>query len=96
MLLHVDASTHAWLGARRGKQDLIVVFDDATSQVYYARLVEQESTETVMAALKAVVAQQGVFVPCTVTEAATLLLLRWPEQSRIATRRRRLAEPQSS
>jgi transposase len=61
MLLHVDASTHAWLGAGRGKQDLIVVFDDATSQVYYARLVEQESTETVMAALKAVVAQQGVF-----------------------------------
>ena len=44
MLLHVDASTHAWLGAGRGKQDLIVVFDDATSQVYYARLVEQEST----------------------------------------------------
>jgi transposase len=61
MLLHVDASTHAWLGAGRGKQDLIVVFDDATSQVYYAQLVEQESTETVMAALKTVIEQQGVF-----------------------------------
>ena len=28
---------------------MIVVFDDATSEVYYARLVEEESTATVMA-----------------------------------------------
>ena len=60
MLLHVDGSTHGWLGGR-GKQDLIVVFDDATSEVYYAQLVEQESTATVMRALKAVVQKQGVF-----------------------------------
>jgi len=60
MLLHVDASKHAWLPTR-GLQDLIVVFDDATSEVYYAQLVEEESTVTVMAALKEVVQRQGVF-----------------------------------
>lgn len=61
MLLHVDGSTHQWLGPGRGRQDLIVIFDDATSRVYYAWLVEQESTETVMTGLKAVVEQEGVF-----------------------------------
>lgn len=60
MLLHVDASKHRWLGGR-AYQDLIVVFDDATSEVYYAQLVQEESTETVMAALKATVEQEGVF-----------------------------------
>src|SRR5437867_5308165 len=61
VLLHVDGSTHAWLGEGRGQQDLIVVFDDATSRMYYAQLVEQESTLTVMQALKTVVEKQGVF-----------------------------------
>jgi transposase len=61
MLLHVDGSRHGWLGKGGGKQDLIVVFDDATSMMYYARLVEQENTETVMQALKAVGEEQGVF-----------------------------------
>jgi transposase len=60
MLLHVDGSTHAWL-AGGGHQDLILVFDDATSEVYYAQLVQQESTATVMAALKEVVEKKGVF-----------------------------------
>jgi transposase len=60
MLLHVDGSTHAWLGGR-AKQDLIVVFDDATSEVYYAQLVAEESTATVMTALKEVVETHGVF-----------------------------------
>lgn len=61
MLLHIDASRHAWLGRERGQQDLVTVMDDATSEVYYARLVEEENTETVMAALKAVVERHGVF-----------------------------------
>lgn len=60
MLLHVDASTHRWLGGR-ALHDLIAVLDDATSEVYYARLVQQESTETVMAALLETVRKQGVF-----------------------------------
>ena len=61
MLLHVDGSRHAWLGPGRGQQDLIVVFDDANSEAYWAQLVPEESTLTVMAGLKAVVEQQGVF-----------------------------------
>lgn len=61
MLLHIDGSPHRWIPGLRRDLDLIVVFDDATSEVYYARLVEEESTPTVMAALKQVVEQQGVF-----------------------------------
>src|SRR2546422_7789057 len=61
MMLHVDGSRHAWLGPGRGQQDLIVIFDDANSEAYYAQLVPEESTLTVMAGLKTVVQQQGVF-----------------------------------
>jgi hypothetical protein len=61
MMLHVDGSRHAWLGPGRGQQDLIVIFDDANSEAYYAQLVPEESTLMVMAGLKTVVQQQGVF-----------------------------------
>jgi len=61
MLLHTDASTHAWIPELVGMQDLIAVLDDATSAVYYARFVPQESTTTMLAALQAVVEQQGLF-----------------------------------
>jgi hypothetical protein len=61
MLLHVDGSRHRWIPGLDGYQDMIVVFDDATSEMYYARLVEEESTETVMTALKQVIADRGVF-----------------------------------
>jgi transposase len=60
MLLHIDASSHRWLGGEQW-HDLIVVLDDATSEIYYAQLVEQESTATVLAALRAVVEQHGIF-----------------------------------
>lgn len=60
MMLHVDGSTHAWLGGE-GRQDLVAILDDATTEVYYARLVDQESTATVMAGLKAVIEQKGLF-----------------------------------
>ncbi len=60
MLLHLDGSSHAWF--RDGhRYDLLVVLDDATSEVYYAQLVDEESTVTVMAALRDVVEQHGVF-----------------------------------
>lgn len=61
MLLHADASTHAWIPGLEGTQDLIVVLDDATSEIYYAHLVPQESTLTMMAALKEVIAHHGLF-----------------------------------
>jgi len=38
-----------------------VVLDDASSAIYYAQLVEQESTRTVLQALRQVVERQGVF-----------------------------------
>jgi transposase len=60
MMLHVDGSTHAWLGGS-ARQDLVAILDDATSEVYYAQLVNQESTATVMAGLKEVVEEKGVF-----------------------------------
>ena len=61
MLLHADASTHAWIPGLEGRQDLIVVLDDATSEVYYAQFVPQENTQTMMTALKAVIEQHGLF-----------------------------------
>lgn len=60
MLLHIDGSQHRWLGDERW-HDLIVVLDDASSEIYYAQLVEQESSLTVMAALREVIEQQGRF-----------------------------------
>jgi len=60
MLLHIDGSTHRWLNDDRW-YDLIVILDDATSEIYYAQLVQEESTRTVLAGLRAVVEQQGIF-----------------------------------
>ena len=60
MLLHIDGSRHQWFQDERW-YDLIVILDDATSEVYYAQLVKEESTWTVMAALREVIEQQGVF-----------------------------------
>src|SRR5918993_55466 len=60
MLLHIDASRHRWFCDDRW-YDLVVIMDDATSEVYYAQLVEEESTRTVMAALREVIETKGLF-----------------------------------
>jgi len=60
MLLHIDGSHHQWFQDERW-YDLIVILDDATSEIYYAQLVEDESTLTVMAGLKEVIETRGVF-----------------------------------
>jgi hypothetical protein len=60
MLLHIDGSHHHWFQDERW-YDLIVILDDATSEIYYAQLVEEESTLTVMAGLREVVQRKGVF-----------------------------------
>jgi transposase len=60
MLLHIDGSRHQWFQDERW-YDLIVILDDASSEIYYAQLVEEESTMTVMAGLKEVIARKGVF-----------------------------------
>lgn len=60
MLLHIDGSKHQWFADERW-YDLIVILDDATSEIYYAQLVEEESTRTVMAGLRAVIETKGLF-----------------------------------
>ena len=60
MLLHIDGSRHRWFQDERW-YDLIVILDDASSEIYYAQLVEAESTVTVMAGLKEVIERKGVF-----------------------------------
>jgi hypothetical protein len=60
MMLHIDASRHQWFQDGRW-HDLIVILDDATSEVYYAQLVEEESTRTVMIALREVIEEKGAF-----------------------------------
>src|SRR5436190_13955000 len=61
MMLHVDGSRHRWIPGLDQYQDLVVIFDDATSEVYDVKLVDEESTVTVMAALKRVVEARGLF-----------------------------------
>jgi hypothetical protein len=60
MLLHIDGSPHQWFQDERW-YDLVVILDDATSEIYYAQLVEEEATRTVMAALWAVIQAKGLF-----------------------------------
>jgi hypothetical protein len=60
MLLHIDGSKHGWFQNSQ-RYDLIVILDDATSEIYYAQLVEEESTRTVMAGLREVIEMKGLF-----------------------------------
>jgi transposase len=60
MLLHIDGSKHRWFSDERW-YDLLVIMDDATSEIYYAQLVEEESTRTVMLALRSVIEEKGLF-----------------------------------
>jgi hypothetical protein len=62
MMLHIDASEHKWFSDER-KYELIVILDDASSEIYYAQLVEAESTRSMMRALREVIETHGVF--CT-------------------------------
>ena len=59
-MLHIDGSKHAWFQDDR-YYDLIVILDDATSEIYYAQLVEEESTMTTMAAVREVIERKGLF-----------------------------------
>ena len=60
MLLHIDGSRHQWFQDERW-YDLIVILDDATSEICYAQLVDEESTATVMAAVREVIERKGLF-----------------------------------
>lgn len=60
MLLHQDASRHAWLDGAP-PLDLVVTLDDATSEIYSAFLVEEEGTASSFRGLAEVVAAKGLF-----------------------------------
>jgi transposase len=61
MLLHQDASRFAWLPGDARQRDLVVTLDDATSAIYSAFLVEEESTASSFQGLREVVARHGLF-----------------------------------
>ncbi len=61
MMLHQDASTHAWLPGTTGKQDLVVTMEDATSELYSAFLVDEEGTASSLRGVREVVARHGLF-----------------------------------
>ena len=60
MMLHQDASMHAWLPGDVGKHDLVVTMDDATSAIYSAFLVEEEGTASTFRGLQEVVDAHGL------------------------------------
>jgi transposase len=61
MMLHQDASTHAWLPGDGRKYDLVVTMEDATSALYSAFLVDEEGTASSFQGLREVVAGHGLF-----------------------------------
>ena len=70
MMLHLDASTHAWL-PDLPMQDPMVMLDDADGRILYARFVEQEGTVATLAALPHVLREHGRFASSTPTGEAT-------------------------
>src|SRR5436309_1232649 len=61
MLVHLDASTHAWLPGLP-MQDLVVALDDADGRILYAAFWPQEGTASSFAALFHVLHHYGRFV----------------------------------
>ncbi len=62
MMLHQDASRHAWL-ANRAPLDLVVTLDDATGAISSAVLVEEEGTVSSFIGLAETIAALGL--PCS-------------------------------
>ncbi len=61
MLLHQDASKHAWLTGDAGNYDLVVIMEDTTSSIYSAFLVDEEGTASSFRGVREVVAKHGLF-----------------------------------
>ncbi len=60
-LLHLDGSPHGWLArVPEERQTMIHILDDATGRLLYAQLVEAESTDTVLTALREVIEEHGL------------------------------------
>lgn len=62
MMLFCDGSSHAWIPLLEGQcQDLVLIMDDATNEIYTAYLVVEEGTLSVMRGLKEVIEKKGLF-----------------------------------
>jgi transposase len=61
MLLHQDASRHAWLPGVEQQDDLVVTLADATRAIYSAFLEAEEGTASSQRGLREVVASHGLF-----------------------------------
>jgi transposase len=61
MMLHQDASTHAWLPGDDRRYDLVATMDDATSAIYSLFLVAQEGTGSSLRGVREVIERHGLF-----------------------------------
>jgi transposase len=61
MMVHQDASTHAWLAGEARRYDLVATMDDATSEVYSLFPVEQEGTASSLRGVREVIETHGLF-----------------------------------
>lgn len=59
MMLHQDASTHAWIASE--KWDLVVTMDDATNEHYSMFFVPQEGTMSSFRGIRQVIEDRGLF-----------------------------------
>jgi transposase len=59
MMLHQDPSTHEWVPGRYW--DLVVTMDDATSEHYSMRFVEEEGTRSSFLGVRDVIEKRGLF-----------------------------------
>ena len=59
MMLHQDASLHEWVPGV--KWDLVVTMDDATSEHYSMRFVEEEGTASSLLGVRDVIERRGLF-----------------------------------
>lgn len=61
MMLHQDASKHAWL-TDQAPLDLVITMDDATSEIYSAFLVAEEGTRSSFRGLVETIERHGLFM----------------------------------
>lgn len=61
MMLHQDASKHAWL-VDQAALDLVITMDDATSAIYSAFLVPEEGTQSTFRGLVETIERHGLFM----------------------------------
>ncbi len=61
MMLHQDASRHAWLSGDERQYDLVATMDDASSAIYSLFLVDEEGTASSLRGVREVAESRGLF-----------------------------------